>query len=165
MTVDHSFLFWRRTCLFFDYMFRLTRVAIIRLIVSTIFCVQLQALCKHIHSGMETHIVKSVLANTPIYIPRNMYWHVGLYIFVITTPWGWHIDAETCSSLCTVCYIWCITEWICWKIYWFKYMHRMITYNVLGPSAWTFVGTKIVRIRTYLVWDGRPNLDYFDSDG
>ena len=26
---------------------------------------------------------------------QNLYWHVGLYTFVITAPWGWHISAET----------------------------------------------------------------------
>ena len=29
----------------------------------------------------------------------NIYWQVGLYNFVVITPWRWHLCAETCSSL------------------------------------------------------------------
>jgi len=39
---------------------------------------------------------------------------VGLYIFVVITPWRWHLGAETCRSLCNVCHGYWITKCICW---------------------------------------------------
>jgi len=33
------------------------------------------------------------------------------------TPWGWHLDVETCSSW-YICHKWSITEGIRWIIYW-----------------------------------------------
>jgi len=33
----------------------------------------------------------------------KIYSRVGLYKFVVITPWRWHLCAEICRSLCTPC--------------------------------------------------------------
>ena len=38
---------------------------------------------------------------------QNIFWQVGLYTFVVTTPWGWHLCAETCRNLCMSCMLYC----------------------------------------------------------
>jgi hypothetical protein len=58
---------------------------------------------------------------------QNWYGQVSLHIFVVITPWRWHLGAETCSSLCVcvcvcvcVCHTSCIARRICWTIYWLQ---------------------------------------------
>jgi uncharacterized membrane protein len=60
---------------------------------------------------------------------QNINQFVGLYIFVAVTPWIWHrmpnnvgvLFVCVCVCVCVCVWVWvlyCITKYICWKIFW-----------------------------------------------
>jgi hypothetical protein len=46
---------------------------------------------------LKNHILIISRFNYAYRNKQNIYWQSGLYTFIQTTPWGWHLGSETCG--------------------------------------------------------------------
>jgi hypothetical protein len=78
-------------------------------------------------------------------------WQVGLYTFVAirVTPWGGHLGAETCRSLCNLCHACCTTKCIGWVIYCILSVHN---YTVFWGFSFTEMQKEHVYTDTTICW-------------